>query len=445
MIPFGTRKAPSPAVVVPYYLTAAVVFLLLTILLLFSATDLTGHYFQPRLLTITHLATLGWGTMIILGASHQLLPVVMEVHLYSERLARWCYYLLLPGIALLAFGFWVFNPGWPMQAGALLVLSAFVLYAVNVNGTARQKQKGSISSDCIVTASWWLVLTALLGAVLVFNLRYAFLPESHLYYLKIHAHLGMTGWFLLLIMGVASRLIPMFLLSHEEPGKEVTVAYYCINAALILFLIMAFLFHTEKYWLIPAVLVLVGVLLYGAFIRRAYRKAVRKKTDMPMKMSLFAIVLMILPFVLLGILFFISSGSPQATALSLAYGISIFGGFITVLIFGQTFKTLPFIIWMHRYKKLLGKTKTPLPKDLYKAHWVTWQFYIYMAGLLATLAGVLLHSAVVIRAGCAGLVLTAIFYNINVFHILLHKMKKDSKNETIRPTGYQGSVRISEG
>lgn len=246
MIPFGTQRAPSPSVVLPYYATAAIVFFILSALMLFSAVNLTGHYFQPHLLAITHLATLGWGTMMIFGASHQLLPVVMEVHLYSEKLAKWCYALLLPGVILLTFSFWIFTPDWLMITGALLILLSTILYAINVYGTARQNKKWTISAECMVTASWWLVLTALLGTLLVFNLRYPFFPNEHLYYLKIHAHLGIAGWFLLLIMGVASRLIPMFLLSHHEPGKPVKIAYYCINISLIGLLIMGFIFNTEK-------------------------------------------------------------------------------------------------------------------------------------------------------------------------------------------------------
>lgn len=445
MIPFGTQKAPSPSVVLPYYTTAALVFLLLSVLLLVSASDFTGHYFQPHILTITHLATLGWGTMLIFGASHQLLPVIMEVHLFSERLARWCFYLLLPGIALLSVSFWLFTPGLSMQAGALLILLAFVLYAINVYGTAKQNKTHGIGAECIVTASWWLVLTALLGTLLVFNLRYAFLPESHLYYLKIHAHLGLAGWFLLLIMGVASRLMPMFLLSEVKPGKNVTVSYYCVNGALILFLVMTFFFHTEQYWYLPVLIALTAVVFYGLFLRKVYKKAVRKKKiDWPMKISLVSFFTMILPFVLLGILLFIEPDS-LSVSLSLAYGMSILGGFITLLMFGQTFKTLPFIIWMHRYKKLLGKMKTPLPKDVYWHKMVAIMFACYSVALMALLIGVIGQWVVLIQIGAVALVLAAIGYNINVFHVLFHKVKNNSTNGQFGKTRNHGTARIFEG
>ena len=425
MTPFGTQRAPSPSVVLPYYITAAVAFLILTTLMLVSSASFTGHYFQPRILTITHLATLGWGTMIIFGASHQLLPVVMEVHLFSEKLAKWCFALLLPGIILLTVSFWIFSIGWTMELGAVFILISVILYTINVYGTARQNKKWTISAECIITASWWLLLTVILGTLLVFNLRYDLFPRDHLYYLKIHAHIGMAGWFLLMIMGVASRLIPMFLLSHDEPGTEVKTAYYCINGGLLGFLIMTLVFNTGKYWPVFALVILAGVIAYVRFVRKAYKKAMRKKMDVPMKITIMAVILMLLPFLFLSVLACLPSGMDKETvAYSLAYGISIFGGFITAIILGQTFKTLPFIVWMHRYKKLIGKVKTPLPRELYREQWVNYQFYSYLMGYIALLAGVISRIQWLITLGCAGLFLTAVFYNVNVFITITHRIKK---------------------
>ena len=428
MIPFGTQRAPSPSVVLPFYITGAIVFFILTLLMLLSSSSFTGHYFQPHILTFTHLAALGWGTMVIFGASHQLLPVVLEVPLYSEKLAKWCYGLLLPGVIFLTVSFWKFAIGWTMETGALLILSAVILYIINVFGTARQNKKWTISAECIVTASIWLLLTAVLGTLLVYNLRYAFFPNDHLYYLKIHAHLGMAGWFLLLIMGVSSRLIPMFLLSHREPGKQVKAAYYCINIALIGYVVMAFIFNTEKYWPVWALIALIGVVAFGIFVRKAFREAVRKKMDIPMQITMLGVMLMLVPFVLLLILAFLSpSAGKEDVAFSLAYGVSILGGFITAIILGQTFKTLPFIVWMSRYKKVIGKMKTPLPRELFRDRLVSYQFYCYITGYAGLLAGILTGWHWLIIVGCFLLFFTAICYNINVFLTLKHKIKEVRK------------------
>src|SRR5690606_40145506 len=102
----------QPGVVIPFYITGAVAFTVLCVLLFFSAESLTGHYFNPHLLSMVHIAALGWGSMVIFGAAHQLLPVVCERDLYSAPLASFCWYTLTAGVLLLAFAFWDFRSGW---------------------------------------------------------------------------------------------------------------------------------------------------------------------------------------------------------------------------------------------------------------------------------------------------------------------------------------------
>src|SRR5690554_4101227 len=80
-------KVPDARVIVPFYGTGALFFLLLALLLFFASGDLAGHYFAPRILAVVHTAALGWGTMMIFGAAYQLLPVIAERTLYSSRLA----------------------------------------------------------------------------------------------------------------------------------------------------------------------------------------------------------------------------------------------------------------------------------------------------------------------------------------------------------------------
>src|SRR4029450_2991529 len=52
------------------------------------APELSGHYYHPQVLALTHTITLGWITMAIMGAPYQLVPVVLERPIWSERIAR---------------------------------------------------------------------------------------------------------------------------------------------------------------------------------------------------------------------------------------------------------------------------------------------------------------------------------------------------------------------
>ncbi len=105
------------------------------------------------------------------------------------------------------------------------------------------------------------------------------------------------------------------------------------------------------------------------------------------------------------------------------YGYSIFMGFITMLILGQTFKTLPYIVWMQRYQPLIGKVRThTIPRDLYNERWVRIKLYCYMPGYLLSLAGIAFSVSWLLWTGTAGVVATAVFYNLNVWKILFHRV-----------------------
>src|ERR1035437_8623940 len=97
----ATQKAPPANIVLPHYAFASISFFVLTVLLFFSADSFIGHYFNPKLLTLTHIAVLGWGTMIIFGSLYQLLPVILNSSLFSNRLAQITFYFWGLGLILL--------------------------------------------------------------------------------------------------------------------------------------------------------------------------------------------------------------------------------------------------------------------------------------------------------------------------------------------------------
>jgi hypothetical protein len=419
-----TAKPTAKEVVLPHFAFAALSFLVLTILLFFSEDALVGHYFHPKLLTLTHVAVLGWATMIIFGSLYQLLPVILQVPLYSSKLALATFGFLATGTILLAYAFWTFSVGLPLHLASCFLVIAFLLFNLNLYFTSRQTKTWSIEADFIMTSGIWLLITGIIGLLMAFNFSYPFLKESHLHYLKLHAHVGMAGWFLLLIIGVASKLLPMFLLTHKLPVKLLTVSYYLINLGLLLFATDHLFWHTP-YQLVYGLTVGAGMLLFILFVIQAYRNRVRKIQDAGMRQSLVGVALMVLPVVLaVAVSEQIVMPEKLRLQLYLIYGISIFMGFISALILGQTYKTLPFIIWMHRYQHLVGKQPVPQPKDLYRERWVQYQNISYFLGFIILLAGVALAQPLLMKAGSGLFLLTALIYVLNVFSLMGKALQK---------------------
>jgi len=411
-------------IVVSHYLLAAIFFLTLTIMFMFSLKEISGHYFQPRILALTHTAALGWGTMIIFGALNQLLPVILETPMYSIRLCWASLILFVPGIVLLICAFWHFDPGLMMQVAGVLVLSGIVLFNLNVFFTLKSKQQATIFQEFIVTSCMWLTLTALLGLLLVFNFRFSFLPVDHLVFLRLHAHMGIAGWFLMLIVGVSAKLIPMFLVSKYHETSLLSYSYYLINVALLLFLVDGYFNGIN--WKTNVILLIgvAGICTYLMYVYRCFVSRIRKDVDLSMVQTLFSVILLAGCILLLPFIFhYHLKQNPLATNLSVLYGILIFIGWISAMILGQTFKTLPFIVWVKHYEHVTGKVKTPLPADLNSNFLLVVQFTAFLVFLLTFVSGFVFSSWILKYVGAGSLVITALCYCIHVAHLLLHKTK----------------------
>ena len=419
----ASQNAPSPKIVIPHYAFGGLTWLAVTLLIVFSPDAFTQHFFNPELLAITHLLVLGWITMIIFGALYQLLPVIMEVKLYSEPFAIASFILLGLGTILLAFSFWQFSFGVILFVAATFVVVAVGFFVANVLFTAHSSTKKVIERTFIITSVIWLLFTVLAGLILAINQVHPFLETSQIELLKLHAHAGIVGWFIQLIIGVSSKLLPMFMVSHHVNTKKLTVAYYAINIGLIAGLVSLFL--QMKFGVILSVIVIVpGIISYLSFIYEAYTKRVKKQLDIGMKQTAFSFLILVIPFFLIfSLLFNFKFLNNLTLPLSVAYGSAIVIGFITSLVMGQTYKTLPFIVWLKVYRGRIGKVLLPLPKDLYSEKVAIAQLWLFAAGFVLLLLGISTTFVNLLISSGVVLFLSAVLYNFNLFKIIFHKPK----------------------
>ncbi len=426
-MPSTSTSGTTPhGVVIPFYIYAGISLLAATLLMCFSIPAFTAHYFHPHTLAITHTMALGWGTMIILGASHQLVPVLIESKLHSNNLAKLSFFLAAPGIPLLVYSFYYFSFGFVAELGAILVNAAVLTYLVNLGISMAKSKRENVHAIFVFTASIWLFLTTLIGLLLIFNFTRDFLTLGSVHYLSLHAHIGIVGWFLLLVIGVASRLVPMFLISKYEEPPLLWKIYYLLNAALVLF-ILTFLSDWPA-WLygFSAASALIALVIFIIYIRRAYKKRIRKQVDAQVKTSLLSIAMIALPLLFLVCTIILLSVSSANTTVVLAYGFTIFFGWLTAIIFGMTFKTLPFIIWNKVYHNIAGMRKTPTPKELFGSKVFNVMAITYLLGFVGFVAGIFLESSILLKGSTLLLLIAAILYNTNMFRVVTHKEKKDA-------------------
>lgn len=414
-------KTTSHRVILPFYIYASVSFIVACLLLFLGSGAFTGHYFHPKVLSVTHIMALGWGSMMILGASHQLVPVLIEGKLYSNVLAYLSFVFAGIGIILLIWGFYHFDFGWIAQTGGLMILTAFIFYLINIAVSMAKSNHQNVHATFVFAGVLWMVITVSLGVLLVFNFSYRVFSLDSLHYLALHAHVGIVGWFLMMVLGVGSRLIPMFMISKYNNVKRLWQIFYLINGALLLFFVSFIIKPNPVIYFISTILVILAIGLFIHFCYKAYKQRIRKMVEPQLKISLLAGWLMLIPAVLLMILFTIPVVSSDFTSLALVYGFCIFFGWITAIIFGMTFKTLPFILWNKKFHQKAGVGKTPNPRELFSQTVFKVMLGCYFAGFIIFITGLILRNEIVLKTGAALLLVTSVLFNTNVFKMIQFK------------------------
>lgn len=417
----ASSLTPPFSMVSKYFIAATVSFAVLAGLSALFAADIQGHHFQPKLLALTHIATLGWVSMIIFGAMYQLVPVVLEVKLFSATLGEIQFWLYLVGILGLVYGFWSFSVGVHFTASASLVTLAILIFIANLLFTMLRVTKWNLTGLYLLTALVYLKITALTGLLLSINLGFPFISRIHLDYLKIHAHLGFIGWVAMVIMGVALKLLPMFGLSHGFKTRPAAIAYVLVNIGLL---------GTTVEWLMTGPgwlrqlylgLLAVGILAFFLQLLEIFQHRMKKALDLGMKHSAVAFGYLLFSMTTGIVLAFAELPNESAKhALVLAYGGMVIFGFFSMLILGQMYKIVPFLVWLHTFSDKVGKERVPMLKEMFSERLGMLQFWLINVGIVFVLTGLLTTWLHLLRAGFALMFIASVMFAVNmgkVFHL----------------------------
>ena len=421
----STQNAPSVWVVAPHYLIGALNFIIASVLMVFHYEDLMGYHLTAPMLSVAHLMILGWVSIVIFGALYQLIPVVMEVKIYSEKLAYATLAVMVIGLFFLIDGFlkFEFKASYAITIGASFIIIAILMFTLNTLKSAAASEKKSISRLYIIASGLYLLLNVSLGLFMVLNMSYNWVAVSHTEFMKAHLVVGLVGWFLMLIIGVAARLMPMFLIVHKLKEVYLKWGFYLINAGILTIFVLVWIPGYPKVLFgIALLLILSGLILFLMFNYDVFKHRMRKKLDSGMKptaiaLIIFGISLIAFVTVYIGNDFF---GLP-AGRLEIIAGILIVYGFFTGIILGQTYKTLPFIIWLFHYQKLVGRQKTPLPGEMFNDKLVavhTWSFTI---SVILFIVGLLFSVELIVLAATITMLFTSVVYGINASKMIFHK------------------------
>ncbi|MBK7380012.1 MAG: hypothetical protein IPJ03_13550 [Ignavibacteriales bacterium] len=407
--------APPFRIVAKYFTAAIISFVVLNLLLLLNYSSIDGHHFQPKILSINHVATLGWITMIIFGAMFQLVPVVLETKLFSEKLAEIQFWIYMPGVIGLVYCFWVFDTGIIMTASAILLNLAMSIFSFNIIATMKSVKKWNVTAWYLASAIFYLIVTAIAGLLLAINLWTPYIKLDHLQYLNLHAHIAFIGWVSMVIMGVSFKLIPMFTLSHGFALTNGKRALWMINIGLLgISTIMHYKDTTFLYYIFIALIVL-GIIFFLLQINIIFKNRIRKKFDIGIRFSSVAYLMFGLTTLLGTFIAFVDY--ENIINITLVYGYMIIFGFISILIVGQMYKIVPFLVWYHKYSSKVGIEKVPMLKDMFNEKSAQVGFYLMITAIFGSLYSLSFRSETGLLISFSLMFISSIIFLFNMITI----------------------------
>lgn len=406
--PGGNSGVPL-SIPLPFMLTGVSGAALFGVLLPFVAPDALIAPELPHVLTLVHVATLGWLTMIIMGASIQLAPVILVTPLQAARVMRVQYPIYAGGVVLLLSGFWWMQP-WLMALGGSLVVVGVLLYVTVLGLTVARATTRPLTTRFLVAALAYLCVVVSLGLTAALNFQLHFLGANVYRLLLAHLTVGVAGWLSMMLIGVSYQLVRMFALAHGHDDRLGRIVFILLNAGLLA-LATAFSFAWLPLAVAGGVLLVAAIWLFASDYIRMLRTRRRKILDVTQRHGIAAVAYLTVVMTSAVVVAIFGWGHAPLVRVLAALGLLAFVGWLGQSTIGYLYKIVPFLIWNTRFGPLVGREKVPLMRDLIRERWATVSWWLINLGLPATALALLVGWAWPLRlAGVvlgAGLVLAA--------------------------------------
>jgi len=243
---------------------------------------------------------------------------------------------------------------------AVAVHLAFTLLGARPCGDEPDAAERRLTWWALAFATLFLAATVLLGAALSGNLRWGWLGAERFTAVGVHLHVALAGWVMLVVVGVAHRLLPMFLLSHGA-GDRLARAAVVLLASGTGLLLLGHHMAAPLGW-VAAGLIAAGV---AAWIAQAalYLRHRRKPTlDAGLRLAAAGVASLVVAMLLAPVALRAGFAAPR---LGTAYVLLLVVGGFSLFVAGHFYKIVPFLIWFHRFGPLAGRRTVPRVADLY--------------------------------------------------------------------------------
>ncbi|MFN4307588.1 hypothetical protein [Sulfurihydrogenibium azorense] len=404
----ATKFAPPFSLILHYFVPASLLQLLFPIFLFINKKNILLDFSILENGALTHLYLLGFIMMVIFGALYQLIPVALEIPVFSFKLGYLQAYLYILGSLSFIISMFFHSLFLFLSFFAGILFSSFFVFAFNFFMSLKNIEKFDITSIFIITGTVFLIFGTFFGLLIALSFSFGTgLDINKL--LFIHAVMVVFGFVFSIIFGVGLVLLPMFSVSHNFNNIYSKVSYFLLTLGVFGFSISKIFspFFSALFFIV----ITISIFIYLIQVYEIYKHKPKKKSD-------FALNGMFLSFLFIPTGFFGLFHSIQL------FAVILFLGFLGLLVYSSLYKIVPFLTWFHRFSSLVGKVSVPtlsqmLPKNLPSIHLIIHSFSVIVISL-----GIILKQDFVISLGTFLLFVGSILFLYNFIYIVSYRIKE---------------------
>ena len=295
--------------------------------------DALASRWSPAALAITHLLTLGFLGLVMLGSMLQMMPVLLGVTVNVRP--AWIHtarYGLAAGTLLLALGLGLGHSVLLTGAAVMLDLSLLLILPAFTRALFFSQTRTQLTWP--YRKAWLaLLVTFTLGIGLAGGLTGLWPLSDPVGLTHLHLLWGLAGWILLLLIGSAYQVVPMLQLTPPYPTR--------ISQSLTWLLFAGLIISTLGETIIASLLIAIAALSFAlstVWIQQRRRRKVVDETMKFWRLGMVSLALCALPLP-------VAHQLPDPAQTSL--GILFLIGFATSVVIGMLYKILPFLAWFH--------------------------------------------------------------------------------------------------
>jgi hypothetical protein len=381
------EQAPPISVPFRFFLTAPLFGMAAGLLLLWQGPAALSSRWTSAALALTHLMAVGFMLQSMCGALLQMVPVAVGANIWQpRRVTLFTHAGLTLGTIMLVAGFLLesallFRLAAPFMAVSLGAFALIVLVAL-----FRTPAQGP-TIVALRMAAFGLLVTLALGVTLATSFGWQVaLPLIELTH--IHAAWGLVGWSLLLVVGVAYMVVPMFQLTPPYPrlvARSFPVAMF--------FLLLAW----SLLWLpldrpeeVQVVLVWAGAALVAGFAIVTLRLQAQRRRKIVEPTLLFwrSAMIGLIAAAALAVAQQMDAEVEAYAGTPFLLGVLLMVGVFFPVISGMLYKIVPFLNWLHLQKQSKPGPAVPNMKQMIPESRMRMQYRLYLLALVLLLAAV---------------------------------------------------------